>query len=131
MGVVGPTDEDQVGIYTVTCDALEPTPAFDLERVLPETMSRVTTLDVDFDVLTKVGMLVDDSDYGPAVQEAFRGVQAVATLLEAGDAEGGARLFMEMVAFGPGAWERTPTEVGRSRWATPRPSSTRRATREP
>ena len=70
VGVVGPTDEDRVGIYAGTCDALEPTPAFALEPVLPETMSSVTTLDVGFDVLTTGGYAIsihDSADAGAAL----------------------------------------------------------------
>lgn len=37
--------------------------------------------------------------------------EAVTTLLAAGDAEGGARHFMETVALGPGAWDMIPPEV--------------------
>ncbi len=33
------------------------------------------------------------------------------TLLAAGEAEGGARQFMEAVALGPGAWEMLPQDV--------------------
>ena len=35
-------------------------------------------------------------------------VGAVIELLSAGDATGGARLFVETIAFGPGSWERLP-----------------------
>jgi hypothetical protein len=70
VGVVGPTEEDQVGIYAGMCDALEPAPAFELEPVLPETMSSVTTLDVGFDVLTNGGYAIaihDSAEQGAAV----------------------------------------------------------------
>jgi pimeloyl-ACP methyl ester carboxylesterase len=58
-----------------------------------------------------LGLLVDDPDHGPAVGEVFRRVGAVVERLEAGDTEGGCRLFMESVGVGPGAWDQTPAEV--------------------
>lgn len=38
-------------------------------------------------------------------------IGVVAALLAAGDAEGGARQFIETVALGPGAWDMIPPEV--------------------
>jgi pimeloyl-ACP methyl ester carboxylesterase len=58
-----------------------------------------------------LGLLVDDPDHGPAVREVFGRVGAVVERLEAGDTEGGCRLFIETVGVGPGAWEHTPAEV--------------------
>ena len=52
VGVVGTTEEAQVGIHMGTCADLEPMPTYDLEPVLTETMSSVTTLDVGFEELT-------------------------------------------------------------------------------
>jgi pimeloyl-ACP methyl ester carboxylesterase len=39
------------------------------------------------------GLFVGDPDQGPTMREALRCIEAVATLLEAGDAEGGARVL--------------------------------------
>jgi pimeloyl-ACP methyl ester carboxylesterase len=58
-----------------------------------------------------LGLLVDDPDHGPTVQEVLRGIQAVADRLENGDAEGGARLFIDTVGLGTGTWAHTPGEV--------------------
>lgn len=40
-------------------------------------------------------------------------IHAVLQLLDGGDHEGGARLFVESVAFGPGAWEHLPEALRR------------------
>jgi pimeloyl-ACP methyl ester carboxylesterase len=49
---------------------------------------------------------------GPTIlQSAKARIAAVVDLLEAGDAEGGARQFVETVAFGPGAWAQIPPDV--------------------
>jgi len=45
----------------------------------------------------------------PALVEVQRRIDAVSRLLEGGDDEGAARLFVETVAFGPGAWEKQLT----------------------
>lgn len=59
------------------------------------------------------GLLVDDPRHGAIMCQFMDRVEAVTTLLAAGDAEGGARQFMETVALGPGAWEMIPPEVRR------------------
>ena len=56
-------------------------------------------------------LLADDSDHGPAMRDVMSCLHAVAACLEAGDADGGARQFIETVALGPGAWEYLPPEV--------------------
>jgi pimeloyl-ACP methyl ester carboxylesterase len=38
-------------------------------------------------------------------------MDAVRARLESGDHEGGAKLFADTVAFGPGVWERLPTQA--------------------
>ncbi len=43
-----------------------------------------------------------------ALEEVGRRIAAVVQKLEAGDDDGGARLFVETIAFGPGAWEQLP-----------------------
>ena len=55
-------------------------------------------------------LLADDPDGRPAAREALGRFAAVAALLAAGDAAGGARLFAETVAYGPGAWEIIPPD---------------------
>lgn len=49
-----------------------------------------------------------------ALAEVQRRVDAIVSLLESGDDEGGARLFAETVAFGPGAWDDSLTPQMRS-----------------
>ena len=56
-------------------------------------------------------LLADDPDQGPVMQEVLNRIRAVAARLEAGDADGGARQFIETVALGPGAWEYLPPEI--------------------
>jgi pimeloyl-ACP methyl ester carboxylesterase len=56
-------------------------------------------------------LLADDPEHGPAMREVFARIEPVAARLAAGDAEGGARQFMETVAFGPGAWDAFSPEV--------------------
>jgi hypothetical protein len=58
VGVIGTTEEAQVGIYTGTCADLAPAPAYALEPVRTRTMSSVTTLDVGFEALTDGGHVV-------------------------------------------------------------------------
>lgn len=48
------------------------------------------------------------------LDEVGRRVAAVVARLEAGDAEGGARHFVETIAFGPGAWDQLPAETRRT-----------------
>jgi hypothetical protein len=52
VGVVGTTEQAQVGIYTGTCGNFAPPPVYALEPVLTTTMASVTTLDVGFETLT-------------------------------------------------------------------------------
>jgi pimeloyl-ACP methyl ester carboxylesterase len=54
-----------------------------------------------------VGMIQDHPMF-PALRQR---VGAVVTTLEAGDAEAGARQFVETVALGPGMWDKLPPEV--------------------
>ncbi len=55
-----------------------------------------------------VQLLADDPKTQPMLQEVGKRISAVASLLARGDAEGGAKQFVETVAFGPGAWDRLP-----------------------
>jgi pimeloyl-ACP methyl ester carboxylesterase len=49
--------------------------------------------------------LLAGTDHEPALPEIQRRVDAVVALLEGGDEVQAARIFVETVAFGPGAWE--------------------------
>ena len=57
-------------------------------------------------------LLADDPDSTLVLQRTGELMAAVRARLEAGDHEGGARLFADTVVFGPGVWdERLPAEV--------------------
>jgi pimeloyl-ACP methyl ester carboxylesterase len=49
--------------------------------------------------------LLAGTEFEPALAEVQRRVEAVVALLEGEDHEGAARLFVETIAFGPGAWD--------------------------
>jgi pimeloyl-ACP methyl ester carboxylesterase len=49
--------------------------------------------------------LLTGTEFEPALAETQRGVDAVVRLLEGADHEGAARLFVETIMLGPGAWE--------------------------
>lgn len=49
--------------------------------------------------------LLAGTEFEPALEEVQRREDAVVGLLEGGDDEGAARLFVETIAFGPGAWD--------------------------
>lgn len=56
--------------------------------------------------------LLADMQNGQGMLQAIQArIAVVVERLEAGDMEGGAREFVETVAFGPGAWAQTPSEV--------------------
>jgi pimeloyl-ACP methyl ester carboxylesterase len=55
-------------------------------------------------------LLASDPDHGPVMREVIDRLVAVAARLAEGDAEGGARQFMETFAFGAGAWDQFPPE---------------------
>jgi len=57
------------------------------------------------------GLLADERDAKPALGAVQDRFSAVVRLLTAGDAAGGARQFVETIAFGPGAWQELPEEV--------------------
>jgi pimeloyl-ACP methyl ester carboxylesterase len=57
------------------------------------------------------GALVDEPDLVSLRQETLDHQDAVVTRLAAGDLEGGARQFVETIAFGPGAWEQLPPQT--------------------
>src|SRR5207302_9161890 len=49
--------------------------------------------------------LLEGTEYEPALAEVQRRIDAVIGPLANGDHEAAARLFVETIAFGPGAWE--------------------------
>jgi pimeloyl-ACP methyl ester carboxylesterase len=57
------------------------------------------------------GLLGDEPDAKPALGAVQDRISAVVSLLTAGDMAGGARQFVETIAFGPGAWQELPEEV--------------------
>lgn len=60
------------------------------------------------------GLLGDDPQEQAALQEIGARVQAVADLLANGSTEAGTRLFVDGIAFGPGAWEQLPEPLRRT-----------------
>lgn len=57
------------------------------------------------------GLLDDDPTLHPALATVRERIDAVLALLRAGDHEAGAQLFVETIAYGPGAWGRMPTQT--------------------
>jgi pimeloyl-ACP methyl ester carboxylesterase len=57
------------------------------------------------------GLLKNEPDALPALAAVQTRIAAVVSLLANGDWTGGARLFVETIAFGPGAWQGLPEEV--------------------
>lgn len=57
------------------------------------------------------GLLAEQRDVQEPLKIAQDRIAAVANLLSTGDMKGGARLFVETIAFGPGAWEELPSEL--------------------
>jgi pimeloyl-ACP methyl ester carboxylesterase len=55
-----------------------------------------------------VGLLADDPAMATILQAVSERFNGVVELLTAGDMAGGARRFVEDIAFGPGAWEQLP-----------------------
>jgi pimeloyl-ACP methyl ester carboxylesterase len=58
-----------------------------------------------------LGLLAGDPVHRSTTQAVFDRITAAAARLAAGDAEGGARQFVETVALGPGAWDQVPPTV--------------------
>jgi hypothetical protein len=52
-----------------------------------------------------LGLLEEDPKSQELLQQAARSIEAVGSRIAKGDHEGGARQFVEEVAFGPGAWD--------------------------
>ncbi len=57
------------------------------------------------------GLLEGQAEIPPALRVVRERIAAVARLLEGGDMAAGARLFVETIAFGPGAWPQLPQAV--------------------
>ncbi len=57
-----------------------------------------------------IGLLAADPEHGPLMWDVIARIDAVVARIKADDAEGGARLFVETLALGPGAWEMIPPE---------------------
>jgi pimeloyl-ACP methyl ester carboxylesterase len=53
-------------------------------------------------------LLADDPEWAEGLSDLRQRIEGVAARLEAGEAEEGARRFVDEVAFGPGAWESMP-----------------------
>lgn len=56
-------------------------------------------------------LLVDDPATRQLMDDGRGRAEKVVKLLEAGDKAGGARLFVETLAFGPGGWDKFPQEM--------------------
>lgn len=56
-------------------------------------------------------LLADDPSIAPEVIETRNRTEAVARMLRSGDRSGGARLFAETLAFGPGGWDKMPPQL--------------------
>jgi pimeloyl-ACP methyl ester carboxylesterase len=55
-----------------------------------------------------ISVVAGDPGVQPLLAEVHAAIEAVVARLASGDIEGGARLFVEEVALGPGAWEQLP-----------------------
>ncbi len=62
-------------------------------------------------------LLADDPSTAPMLKEAGIRAEAVVKMLERGDRSGGARLFAETIALGPGGWDKLPPRL-REIWIT-------------
>jgi pimeloyl-ACP methyl ester carboxylesterase len=58
-----------------------------------------------------MGIVADDAELRPLMQEVQGRVQSVLDQLRAGDIAGGTRRFVEELALGPGMWEQLPEEM--------------------
>jgi pimeloyl-ACP methyl ester carboxylesterase len=61
-----------------------------------------------------LALIADDPEVGPIAEEARKKLAAVIDRLAAGDDAGGARLFVETVALGPGTWDTLPPGLQRT-----------------
>lgn len=58
-----------------------------------------------------LGLLADDPSFAPIIAEEMARRNAVLGVLEKGDREGGARLFVETQMAGPGGWDKLPRPI--------------------
>jgi len=56
-------------------------------------------------------LLADDPSTAPRMLDTRNRMEAVAGMLRSGDRSGGARLFVETLAHGPGEWEKMPPQL--------------------
>jgi pimeloyl-ACP methyl ester carboxylesterase len=61
-----------------------------------------------------IALIADDPDVGPIAQAVSKRLAAVVDKLAAGDNAGGAKLFVETVAMGPGMWDTLPQHLQRT-----------------
>lgn len=61
-----------------------------------------------------IALLANNPANGPLVAGVLERLQGVEERLSAGDAEGGARFFVEEIALGPGTWAQLPPEMRRT-----------------
>jgi pimeloyl-ACP methyl ester carboxylesterase len=65
-----------------------------------------------------ISLVAHDPEIQPLVGQVQATVQSVLARLGLGDVEGGARLFVEEVALGPGAWEQLPEPLRKTMFET-------------
>lgn len=58
-----------------------------------------------------LNLALDDPNVTDIIRDGTKRVEAIVEVLQRGDIEGGARQFVETIAFGPGAWEKLPTQL--------------------
>ncbi len=57
------------------------------------------------------GLIPNEARYQEALRSAQHRIDHVVQLLQQGDIQAGARVFVETIAFGPGAWEQLPIQM--------------------
>jgi pimeloyl-ACP methyl ester carboxylesterase len=57
-----------------------------------------------------MGLVMNDPENGTLMRDVIARIKDVVSRIEQGDPEGGARLFVESLVLGPGAWEMIPPE---------------------
>ena len=58
-----------------------------------------------------IALIADDPELGPIAEEARKRLLVVIDKLAEGDDAGGAKLFVETVALGPGMWDKLPSHL--------------------
>jgi pimeloyl-ACP methyl ester carboxylesterase len=61
-----------------------------------------------------IALIADDPEFAPMVEDVQKRLDAVVEKLAAGDNSGGAELFVETVAIGPGMWAKLPPALQRT-----------------